>query len=149
MSYNFLCIDDGYCTVFTEEPQDEEVVQNEIAQFMCSVDCMTPHYTTWTYISLSGSSVLIANASQVAANSSKYSLSTLTGILAVHNVTYADRGIFTCTITTDLAVLTSSALLIVKGNCKSNWECFVNNLPSHLFSSTSSTNNRKCFTICG
>ena len=106
----------GNCTFFTEEPQDEIVIQNEIAQFTCSFDCMTSYYTTWIYDSPSGGSMLIANASQVAANSSKYSLSTLTGTLVVHNVTYADRGIYTCTTTSDLVVLTSSAMLTVKGN---------------------------------
>ena len=111
-----MLVGGGNCTFFTQEPQDEIVIQNEIAQFACSFDCTTPYYTTWTYGSPSGDLMLIANASQVAANSSKYSLSTLTETLVVHSVKYADRGIYTCTTTSDLVVLTSSAMLTVKGN---------------------------------
>ena len=114
--FYFLFIGSGNCTFFTQEPQDETVIQDGIAQFTCSLDCMTLYYTTWIYDSPSGSSLLIANASQIATNNSKYSINTFTETLVVHTVTYADRGIYTCTTTSDLAVRTSSGMLTVKGN---------------------------------
>ena len=121
-TYTFLFLDSvRNCTFFSEEPQDQTVVQYETAQFTCSVDCAIPYNTTWIYNSLSGSSVLIANAgaSQVFVSNSKYSLSTNTETLVVHNVSYEDRGVYICTTTSEIVTLTSAAMLTVEGNSES------------------------------
>ena len=134
------------CTSFSEEPQDQTVVQNETAQFPCSVDCAIPYNTTWIYNSPSGISMLIANASQLFVSNSKYSLSTITETLVVHNVSYEDRGVYICSTSSDIATLTSAAMLTVEGKSESlQYPVYALSVtfPSNPFSSTYSTSNRK------
>lgn len=97
--------------MFITGPQDQYVVEYGNGVFQCSAIAKPRHTTTWSLPD--GSSVV---------NSSKYILTTLrqneTALfqqLAVMNIAYEDRGIFTCTVTNQYGHETIKAELIVHG----------------------------------
>ncbi len=99
------------------EPPVDQFVINSNAVFSCDALAVPQHTVSWTFASSTGAAIDFNNNT---INETKYSIvrdhdSSMFGELTVLNVSYEDRGVYTCSAGNSIGTVTASANLTVHG----------------------------------
>ena len=103
-------------------PNPQVVNSNEDITFMCvSLRVFPQHQVSWVFTNSSGKEMELIQTHD-SGNSSKYGINresgtTKFGTLTILNVTFEDRGIYTCNASSDIGYTETSANLTVQGRC--------------------------------